>query len=308
MTYKLKTIVSFLFISYSLIFSLNAMSQDNEKSVKEKYSFAKKQIYNKEWLNAIKILKEITDNKDIKKLKSNALYWLAYSLKKNVKNIEDRENQVENLEFAIEKLNTLIESFPSSNWVDDSKILRIEIAEDLIKRGLSGYKKIIDKSSEEKSKESIKLYALDALLNIKDEKAFPLLKKMINNNYSLKLKKKAVFVLSQQKDKRVLPFLTEIALSENQYDLKKEAIFWIGQINGKEGLKSLLLIYKRSKDEKLRKKTIFSIAQTGEQGIIELIKIYKLEKNILLKKKILFWVGQSKSKPASDFLKKILFD
>jgi len=286
MTYKKKALI-ILIICCLLALNLNADDKNNIKFVKQKYNTAKKNIYKKEWDIAIKSLKEIITNNKVKILKDNALYWLAYSLKKSINNIDDRE---------------------SSNWVDDGKILKIEIAEDLIKRGLSGYKKIIEESSEENSRENIKLYALDALLDMNDKKAFPLLKKMINSNYSIKLKKKAIFVVSQQKDKRVLPLLTQISMSDNHFDLKKEAIFWIGQINGKEGLKSLMNIYKKVKDVKLREKTIFAISQTGEQGILELIKIYKDEKNIKLKKKILFWVGQSKSKKVSDFLKEILFE
>ncbi len=307
MTYKKKALI-ILIICCLLALNLNADETTNIKFVKQKYNTAKKKIYKKEWNIAIKSLEEVIANNETKILKDNALYWLAYSLKKSINNIDDRELQVEALELAIKKINFLVKDYPSSNWIDDGKILKIEIAEDLIKRGLIGYKKIIEQSSEEKSRENIKLYALDALLNMNDKKAFPLLKKMIYSDYSIKLKKKAIFVISQQNDKRVLPLLTQISLSNNHYDLTKEAIFWIGQINGKEGLKSLMSIYKKLKGVKLKEKTIFAISQTGEQGITELIKIYKDEKNIKLKKKILFWVGQSKSKKASDFLKEILFE
>jgi len=306
MTYKKNTILIILFLTF--ILNLIANIPDNKKNIKKDYNNAKKFIIKKDWAKAVKLLEKIIKEPTENKLKDNALYWIAYSLKKNAGNIEDREKQVETLKNAIEKLNSLVEIFPSSNWIEDGKMLRIEIAEDLIKRGLDGYKKIIFRSSEQNSKENIKIYALDALLNMNDKKAFPLLKKMINSNASLKLKKKAIFILSQKSDKRILPFLTKITLSDNPYELKKEAIFWIGQINGKEGLKNLLDIYKKSKNIDIKQKTIFAIAQTGEPGILELIKIYKLEKNIQIKKKILFWIGQSNSKTAKDFLTKILFD
>lgn len=303
-----KIILISLLVFSTFAFSLKADTSDKEKTVKFEYNNAKKLILKKRWNAAIKLLENITKNNGANRLKDKSLYWLAYSLKKNAKNIADREIQVETLESAIEKLNNLIQNFPSSNWADDGEILRIEIAEALIKRGLSGYKKIIEKSSEKKSKENIKLYALDALLNIEDARAFPLLKKMIESSVSLKLKKRAVFVLSQQRDKRVLPLLAQIALAENPFELKDKAIFWIGQINGKEGLEHLLEIYSKSRDEKIRKKIIFSISQTGKMGTIELIKLYKLEKSIELKKKLLFWIGQSKSKAAADFLNEVLFD
>lgn len=305
MNYLKKSIIySVIFFTFVLI--SDGRDTDTEKITKKNYRSAKRLIIKKDWKKAIELLENIADISGTGTLKDNSLYWLAYSLKKHAGLVEDREKQVDTLESAIDKLNNLIENFPSSNWVDDGKILRIEIAEDLIKKGFSGYKKIIDKSSEETSKENIKLFALDALLNMDDKRAFPLLKKLITGNYSLKIKKKAVFVLSQNKNKGVLPFLTEIVLLQGAFELKEKAVFWIGQINGKEGLDSLLKLYKRVKEETIKKKIIFSIAQTGKMGIVELIRIYNIEENLKLKKKILFWIGQSKSKVARDFITKVL--
>ena len=286
----------------------DAGTKNEEKQIKFEYNEAKRLIMKKEWRSAIEALQKIVVTQVDSSLKDNAIYWLAYSLRKSAARITDREKQVEKMESAIEKLNELIEKYPQSSWVDDGKMLRIEIAEELVKRGLGGYKKIIDKSSREESEEAIKIYALDALLNVEDKKAFDLLQKMILGNNSIKLKKRAIFVLSQKQDKRIIPMLTNISTGQFPEELKMEAIFWIGQLNGQPGLTSLLKIYQSVKKLKLKKRIVFAIAQTGNPGVEALISIYKQEKQIELKKKILFWLGQSKSKKAQAFLEEILFN
>ena len=45
---------------------------------------------------------------------------------------------------AVDNLNSLIERFSSSTWVDDAKRLRISIAEELVKNGINDYRKYIN--------------------------------------------------------------------------------------------------------------------------------------------------------------------
>jgi outer membrane protein assembly factor BamD (BamD/ComL family) len=302
--------------------SLVGMVQDrvpankNEKELESLYKKAKQSIYGKEWLKAMEQFRCIIDTYSKSKRVDESLYWLSYSIKKRSEDLENLDKILSLQKQALGHLETLIKKFPDSKWVDDAKVLRVEIAEDLVKKGFKEYKKYIVNGAGEEADMEIKLLALDALLHVDKEKAFPILEKFIRKNKNPKLRERAIFVISQIRDPRVIPLLVEVAKTDANRKIREKAIFWLGQVRGpkeRDPVKELVGIYNAlgdgAEDLKLKEKIIFSISQKGgDDGVKELIKIYRQEKNLKLKKKIIFWMGQIRSKEAEKFIEKILLE
>ena len=285
-----------------------ASENKNEEKVEDVYKKAKQFIYQKDWIKALEKLRQVAESFPGSKLGDVSLYWSGYSLNQLSQTFESLDKILEAQEEALSQLETLMRQYPSSKWIDDAKLLRVEIAEDLVKRGFKKYISILNGASKDPDIE-LKIAALDALLQMDKEKAFPILEKIIRSNKNPGLREKAIFILSQFDDPRVVPILAEVALKDNNKQTREKAIFWLGQIKRPESINQLVKIYKSIEDIELKEKVIFSIAQYGsDKGVKYLIQLFQKEKILRLKKKIIFWLGQSRSEEAKKFIEKILME
>ncbi|MFC2146287.1 HEAT repeat domain-containing protein [Acidobacteriota bacterium] len=285
-----------------------ASADKKEKEVEDLYIKAKQSVYQKDWSKAVEQLRKITGLVSGSKLTDDSLYWLGYSMNQLSQTLENLDKILETQEEALLQLETLMRQYPYSKWIDDAKLLRVEIAENLVKRGFKRYKYILNGASKDPDIE-LKFSALDALLHMDKEKAFPTLEEIIRTNKNPELREKAIFILSQFQDPRVVPLLAEVALKDKNKQTREKAIFWLGQIRGAESLNQLTKIYKNIEDMELKEKVIFSITQNGgDKSIKYLIELYRKEKSFRLKKKIIFWLGQSRSEEAKKFIEKILME
>jgi outer membrane protein assembly factor BamD (BamD/ComL family) len=317
MRHLINTHIKPLIILIAFVLLINASgylaAQDeavsSEKEVKKIFQEAKKAVYNKEWQKAVEQFKTITENFSKSQWADESLYWLAYSLNKMAENLQNLEEIRDINEQALKNLDTLKQQYPTSQWIDDARRLTVEIAEEMVAKGLKAYKKYIIKGIKEDDDIEMKLVALDALMHMDKEKAFPMVQKIIQNSKIQEMRAKAIYILAQLGDPRVIPLLKEVALKDSDSKVKEQAIFWLGEIRSPESRKQLLKIYHSAAeaDVALKKKIIFSISQSGEEKAIKaLINIYKKEKNVELKKQIVFWLGSSSTKEAQEFILKIL--
>jgi outer membrane protein assembly factor BamD (BamD/ComL family) len=288
-------------------------NNSDEKKLKKVFTQAKRSMHKKDWQKAIQQFDAVIKGLPDSSLVDSALYWQAYSLNRLSRELESVDKLLEIQSNALELLEVLQEDFPSSRFLDDARILKVEIADELVKKGFKEYKRYIEKGAKEDDNIDMKLIALDALINMDKEKAFPILEKIILTNPNAKLREKALFILSQTNDPKVVPLLVKVAKEDKSARVKEKAIFWLGQTNNKTALKALTGIYGSlgysKNDIRLKKKIVFSISQLDtEQSVKTLIRFYKQERDMSIKKKILFWLGQSKSKAASEFIQGILFE
>ena len=208
-----------------------ASKNKNEEKVEDLYKKAKQSIYQKDWLEALEKLRQVAESFPASKLRDVSLYWSSYSLNQLSQTFENLDKILETQEEALSQLETLMQHYPNSKWIDEAKLLRVEIAEGLVKRGFKKYKSILNGASKDPDIE-LKIAALDALLHMDKEKAFPILEKMIRTNKNPVLREKAIFILSQIDDPRVVPLLAEVALKDDNKQIREKAIFWLGQIRG----------------------------------------------------------------------------
>jgi tetratricopeptide (TPR) repeat protein len=272
----------------ALCLSLSGMVLAQTQEDKNVYDTAKKSIYAKDYESAIERLEYLLGNYQDSRYYPDSLYWLGYSLHKLGDSLGNMEQGLEAKEKSIARLNNLIVKYKDSAWLDDARILRIKVAEDLVEKGLSDYRVYIngsllateeleemeeqeglggvlalgeleglegvltleslggsldrmyalgdvyslagapslyalegleglsvlgissDQDEQEKDPElELKLVALQALLSVDSEKAFPILLKIVNEEDNPKLRRNAIFVLSRSKHPEVLPHMAK---------------------------------------------------------------------------------------------------
>ena len=181
-----------------------------------------------------------------------ALYWKAYA-----------QNRLGQRPEAILTLETLRRTYPKSRWLDDAQALEVEV------RQSSGQ----HVSPEAESNEGLKLIAINSLQGTDPELALPMLDKFLNGAQSLKLKERALFVLSQSGSPKAREIVVQIARGNRNPVLQIQAIQDLGLFGGKESHATLEEIYKSSHDMEVKRGILRSFMLGGErERVLEVAK------------------------------------
>jgi hypothetical protein len=140
-----------------------------------------------------------------------ALYWLAYAESK-------RQNKREALE-AIRRLRT---GHPASAWLDDAEALELEL------RGARAVESSADRRDDRGQSDELKLYAVDALMQMEPAKAIPVLERILAGDQPERVKQRALFVLGQSDSPKAREILARTARSGEPLALRLEAVQSLG--------------------------------------------------------------------------------
>ncbi|HMC32183.1 MAG TPA: tetratricopeptide repeat protein [Candidatus Angelobacter sp.] len=228
----------------------------------ELYSAAKDALDNGEYGDAIKQLDEVV--KLHARKADGALYWKAYAL-----------NKAGNKAQALTTVGELRKNYPKSTWLRDAAALEQEM------RGAVNPENISD--------DELKLLAIQSLMNSDPEKAVPLLEKIIQGNYSSKLKDKALFVLSQSGSEKAQQILMGLAKANNQPDLQKRAIRYMGMNGNGRNRAVLKEIYNSSTDISVKKTVFQAWLMCGCKD--DVAALARTEKNPELRREAIRYLG-----------------
>jgi len=228
----------------------------------ELYSSAKDALDNGDYDNAIKQFDEVV--KIHGRRADGAVYWKAYAL-----------NKAGNKAQALTAIGELRKNYPKSNWLRDAGALEQDI------RGAANPENISD--------EELKLLAIQSLMNSNPEKAIPLLEKIIQGNYSPKLKDRALFVLSQSNSDKARQILMGLAKANNQPDLQKRAIRYLGMNGNSRNRAVLKEIYNSSTDVGVKKSVFQAWLMCGCKD--DVAALAKTEKNPELRREAIRYLG-----------------
>jgi HEAT repeat protein len=220
------------------------------------YREGQRALADEKWHEALKIFRSIADDK--KADADAALYWTAWT-----------EWKLGRKGAALGTLRSLRDGYPKSAWLDDARVLELEIdGRDRIEprepkppkeprepKDPKDPKEGRDprRSVEIDEDEEIKLYALDGLMQVEPEKAVPILEKFLAGNHSLRLKERALFVLAQSDAPRARQILIDLVRRGTPPELRLKAVEQLGVAGGREDIAALATIWKESTPEVKRK-------------------------------------------------------
>ncbi len=166
---------------------------------------------------------------------AGAWYWTAYALNKLGRRSE-----------ALTALETLKTKHPESRWKNDARALEVEI------RGKGA--KVAPENDED---ETTKLYALQALQNLDDDRAVPLLVKFLDGNHSPKLKEQALFVLVQSGTPAAREKVIAIAKGSSNPHLQRKALEFLGAFDDAPQVHGVLVeVYGTTSDPDVKRAII----------------------------------------------------
>jgi tetratricopeptide (TPR) repeat protein len=211
-----------------------------------------------------------------------AMYWKAYSLSKLARNAE-----------ALTTLAEMRKQFPNSSWIREVGFLELEI------RQASGQAV----GAEAQVSEDMKLLALQGIMRSDPESAIPIVEKTLAGNSSVRVKERALFVLSQSRVPRAREVITGVAKGASNPDLKVAAIRYMGRTSGPEVLQALEEIYRSTSDVEVKRavlQALYTARATDRLG-----SIARNEKDADLRRTAVRQLGSSNTPEGAEALRAI---
>jgi HEAT repeat protein len=154
-----------------------------------------------------------------------------------------------------------------------------------------------------------KLAALNALLQMDDERARPILRRVLarRDAASVCLRRKAVFLIAQEDAEGTEDILLETARSDPDQEVREQAVFWLSQVGTERAVGALDSILRTSKDPALQEKAVFALSQHDSPRATQALRTYAERPDLSgeLREKAIFWIGQSGGKENEAFLRSL---
>ncbi len=155
-----------------------------------------------------------------------ALYWEAYALVQARRSVEAKN--------VLERLHR---EFPDSRWSRDAEALLQQTRPAAAKVGSDAMKD-----------DELAGLAVEGLLNAPPERALPILKKVLQSQRSVEIKKRALFVLSQLGSDEAMDVVIDTTKNSSDPEMRDEAIRMLGISGEARAIERLREVYATSKD------------------------------------------------------------
>ncbi len=170
------------------------------------YEAGKRALDNHRWDEALEDFNQVASRGGARA--DAAWYWKAYAL-----------NKLGRRDEAVAAMAELRKSFPTSHWLDDAKVLDLEVQQ-------AAGKPV---SPDQQADEDLKLIAINSIMQSDPDRAIPLIENLLKTSTSPKLKERAVYVLAQSGSPRAHQILIQIARGGGNPDLQVKAIEYMRQ-------------------------------------------------------------------------------
>jgi HEAT repeat protein len=206
----------------------------NDKELNQLYWQAHAELKNNDLSAALKDFRDL--EKRLATGKPNtadaAIYWQAYTLMQAKRSTEAQA--------AVERLHR---DFPQSRWGKDADALLRQV-KPVIAGDTGG------------ADDELAEIAVEGLMNAPPERALPLLKKVLQSQRSDKVKKRALFVLSQIDSDEAINAVVDLAKNSTDRGLRNEAIRMLGVSGEARAIVRLRELYATSKDPSEKREII----------------------------------------------------
>lgn len=218
------------------------------------------------WQEAIEYFREVEHMRGNRA--DRAIYWTAYA-----------QARAAYMSEALESIRKLKREYPSSKWNKDAEALALEL------RAASGQ----NVTPEAAQDEELKLMILNSLMSSDPDRAVPLIEKLLKSDNTDRVKKQALFILSQSGTPHAMEILASYARGEADPELQRSAVEYLGLYGGTENAHLLEQIYISSPNIDVRRKILEAYMLAGEGD--RLVTVAKKESVPELRQKAIEQLG-----------------
>ncbi len=293
------------------------------------YRAAREALNRRDYLRAAELFAQVPDRYPRSGYAADAYYWRAFSLY--------RLGATPQLRSALEALRVQRERFPDAATGGDADALATRIEGELARRGDPDAAARVTAAAEAAVQvptppvpptppipptpptptprgdrcaddgDDTKLAALNALLQMDDARARPILRRVLarRDPASVCLRRKAVFLIAQESAEGTEDVLLESARTDPDREVREQAVFWLSQVGTDRAVGALDSILRTSKDQGLQEKALFALSQEGSARAQQALRSFaeRTDAPADVREKAIFWIGQSGSAEGSAYLR-----
>jgi hypothetical protein len=143
--------------------------------------------------------------------------------------------------------------------------------------------------------------------NARGKRGLDVLRRILKEDASSEVRKKAVFGISQSKESTATATLIDAARNNELASVRGEAIFWLAQKAGRDASAAITERIAQDPETEVKKKAVFALSQLpADEGVPLLINVARSHSNPVVRKQAMFWLGQSKDPRALEFFAEVL--
>jgi HEAT repeat protein len=136
---------------------------------------------------------------------------------------------------------------------------------------------------------------------------FRILRRMVREDPSARVREKVVFALSVSSEPDALGAMIDAARNDRSERVRGQALFWLSQKGTRKAAGTIEESIENDPETEVKKKAVFALSQLpADEGVPRLIQVARTNKNAAVRKQAMFWLGQSKDPRALSFFEEIL--
>jgi len=283
-----------------------AQESDENVLAQELYEQARQALNEDEYRRAATRFRNVYEEYESSRYAADALYWRAFALY--------RLDRSKYLRRALEALELRRERFPEAAMRDEARDLATRLRGELARRGDADAAERVARAAEHETQhdEELKMATLQALLNMKSDRAVPLLQKVLpQTDSSAELRCQAVFLLAEHGETdEVADTLLEVYRNDPDPKVRQNAIFWLSQVPGDETLAILEEVVTTAEDDEERTNALFALQEHDSDRAAEILRDVARDRNQPeeVRENAIFWIGQRGGRSEIEFLMQLYDD
>ncbi len=297
------------------------------------YRAAREALEQRDYRRAADLFAQLSAKYSSSSYAADALYWRAFALY--------RLGATPQLHDALQTLATQRQRFPQAATRGDAAALERRIQGELGRRGDPAAAAYVESAARavaspptpptppteptpptpplqptppggrgcENDEDDTKLAALNALQHMDDERARPILQKVLarRDPGSVCLRRKAVFLIAQESASGTEDILLATARNDPDHEVREQSVFWLSQVGTDRAVTALDSILRTSKDQSLQEKAVFALSQHESTRAQQALRGYAERGDLPeeVREKVIFWIGQQGGKENDAFLRSL---
>ena len=258
------------------------------------YRSGRRAINNAEFRRAAELFNRLRRDHRTSVYVGDTYYWEAFALFRTGGN--------ERMSRALELLATQAEDFVLASTTPDAPSLRVQIEGALAQRGdPEAGRRVAERASQscESEDQELRTMALSALLNMRADRALPILREVLQSRdeCSVELRRQAVFLVSQHMTAETVDILLDLAHRNPDPDqeVREQAVFWLSQVSSPEAVDALEDILRTSDEPVLQERALFALSQHSSARSTDILREYaeRTDAPQELRENAIFWLSQT---------------